>query len=161
MKELKPIFWFYVVNIALFIVALLVIGYFTKGCKRTERNPIVSTHTEKVRDFHDSIKVIETKYVPVYKLIADSKKPDTLVRYILRLDTVKVNHDSFIAVEIVKGKECREIISFKDSIIKADSVEIERLNSQVKSVEKQVRKVKIKAAGIAILSVIIGIFIGK
>ena len=131
-------FAFLIIGIALMLFA----GFQT--CH--SRKPTV-IHTEKVKAYKDTIRQIQTKYATVYKRIAVSSQPDTFIRYILRTDTVTGNVDSFVAVQVAKGRECLEVQAWKDSILYDDSVQLwtlhKALNECTKAHDKKVKSLKL------------------
>ena len=104
-------------------------------------------HTEKVKAYKDTIRAIQTKYATIYKRIEVSSEPDTFIRYILRTDTVTGNVDSFVAVQVAKGRECLEVQPWKDSILYDDSVQLwtlhKALNDCTKAHDKKEKSLKL------------------
>ena len=133
-----------------------------KSCN-SQRPTVI--RTDKVKVYKDTIRQIETRYKPIYQRIAVSQEPDTFIRYILRTDTVKGNIDSFIAVEVIKGRECLEVAEWKDSILYDDSIQLWTLNKAVEDCTKAYRKKerigKIKNFGLFGLLTIFGISLIK
>jgi len=104
-------------------------------CNRTQT---ISIHSEKIREFHDTITRIKKEYQTQILTVQKSTRPDTFIRNFT--DTVFGNHDSFIYVTVLKGQECCAEIPWKDSIINLDSVMMERSEKALKDCETKAKR---------------------
>jgi len=81
---------------------------------------------------------IKKEYQTQIKTVQISTRPDTFIRNLT--DTVFGNHDSFIYVTVLQGRECCEVGKWKDSIINLDSIMMERSEANLRKCDKQVKK---------------------
>ena len=119
------------------ILAVLIVSL--KDCKRTQT---ITVHTEKVKEYKDTIERIKTVYRDRIKTVQLSTRPDTFIQNFT--DTVFGNHDSFIYVTILKGQECCEVLPWKDSIINEDSIHMVRSEKALKECDKKAKRTRIK-----------------
>jgi hypothetical protein len=109
--------------------------FWIQPCKQT-----ITVHSEKIREFHDTITRIKREYQTQILTVQKSTRPDTFIRNLT--DTVFGNHDSFIYVTVLKGRECCEVGKWKDSIINLDSVMMERSEANLRKCDKKVKGFK-------------------
>ena len=125
------------INILLIIAGAAFVLYFLEPCKPL---PTV-VHTEKYKYFHDTITRIKKEYQTQIVAVEKSHRPDTFIRNLT--DTVFGNHDSFIYVTVLKGRECCEVGKWKDSIINLDSIMMERSEANLRKCDKKVKSFKV------------------
>jgi len=143
-------------NYIILILTAVAIILLVRVCSH---KPTTTTiRTSKIENYRDTIKQIQIQFKTVYKTIAVSGRPDTLIRYILRLDTVKGNLDSFTAVKLVQGLECCAIGVWKDSIIKDDSLQIQSFKVVLKKCEKKNTEFKLWQKLSYFIGVVGGVF---
>jgi len=111
-------------------------------------------YKREVKKVRDSIKSIKGKFVIQYIEVAKSHRPDTFIRNLT--DTVFGNHDSFIYVTVLKGRECCAEIPWKDSIINLDSVMMERSEANLRKCDKKVKSFKVWQRILIGLSFVLG-----
>ena len=122
------------INILLIIAGAAFILYFLEPCK-----PIPTVvHTEKFKYFHDTITRIKKEYQTQIIAVEKSHRPDTFIRNLT--DTVFGNHDSFIYVTVLKGRECCAELPWKDSIINLDSIMMERSEANLRKCDKDLKR---------------------
>lgn len=129
-------------------VAGFIIGL--KACQKAPQT--VRVYSEKIKEYKDTIKQIKVEYKAKYYAVQTSTRPDTFIRNLT--DTVFGNKDSFIYVTVLKGKECCEILPWKDSIINEDSLHMVISEAKLADCDKQVKKSK---AQIKVLKWVFGI----
>ena len=138
------------INILLIIAGVAFVLYFLEPCK-----PIPTVvHTEKYKYFHDTITRIKKEYQTQILTVQQSHRPDTFIRNLT--DTVFGNHDSFIYVTVLKGRECCAEIPWKDSIINLDSIMMERSEANLKKQTKKVHSLKVWQRILIGLSFVLG-----
>ena len=125
-------------NIILIIAATFALVYFLKPCKKPAT---VTVHSEKIREFHDTITRIKKEYQTQILTVQKSTRPDTFIRNLT--DTVFGNHDSFIYVTVLQGRECCEVGKWKDSIINLDSIMMERSEANLRKCDAELKRKRV------------------
>jgi hypothetical protein len=123
--------------ILVFLFSLYLWNKLLTGCNQPKA---ITVHSEKIREYHDTITKIKREYQTQILTVQKSHRPDTFIRNLT--DTVFGNHDSFIYITILKGRECCAEIPWKDSIINLDSVMMERSEANLRKCDAELKRKK-------------------
>ena len=139
------------ISIILITVTIFALMFWVQPCNL--HKPTI-VHSEKIKYFHDTITKIKREFNTQILTVQKSHRPDTFIRNLT--DTVFGNHDSFIYVTVLKGRECCAEIPWKDSIINLDSVMMERSEANLRKCDKKIKSFKVWQRILIGLSFVLG-----
>lgn len=142
------------------IILAAILGTFI-DLKYCNKPAAITDNTSEIKGLKDSIAGLKKRaaqvkisYIPKYIEVANSHRPDTFIQRFT--DTIRGNKDSFIYVTILQGKECCEILPFKDSILNLDSIMMVKSEANLAKLTKKNKELKVWQRVLIGLSFVIG-----